>query len=62
MSEETRQKLISIGKGALIAAAGAVVPFLGQLAGVLDDGTAVGAVLGAVAAVLTNVARKFLLK
>lgn len=62
MPETTRQKLISIAKGAAIAAAGAIVPFLGELAGVLDDGTAVGAVLGAVAAVLTNVARKFLLK
>lgn len=61
MSEENYEKLVSVLKGAVIAAIGAIIPFIGQLAGLLDDGSVLGAVLGAVAAVLANLIRKFAL-
>lgn len=61
MSEENYEKLKSVLRGAVIAAIGAVIPYIAQLAGLLDDGSVLGAILGAIAAVLVNLIRKFAL-
>lgn len=61
MFETYKDKLISIAKGAAIAAVGAVVPALLEFSGTLDDGTAFGALLGAAIAIGANALRKFVL-
>lgn len=55
------EKLRKVLRGAAVAAVGAVVPVLLEFSGTLDDGTALGAVLAAVCAVVANALRKFAL-
>lgn len=56
-----RDDLIRIGRGAALAAAGAVVTFLAtEVVPHLDDSTAIGAVIAAVASTAINALRQWL--
>ncbi|MGC1275584.1 MAG: hypothetical protein WBC44_17895 [Planctomycetaceae bacterium] len=57
----SRNDLVKIAKGAALAAAGAVVTFLAvEVTPQLDDSTATGALVAAVASTLLNALRKWL--
>ena len=57
----SRADLVRIAKGAALAAAGAVVTFLAaEVLPHLDDSTAVGALIAAVASTALNALRKWL--
>jgi hypothetical protein len=57
----TRTDLVKIATGAALAAAGAVVTFLAaEVVPHLDDSTAVGALIAAVASTALNALRKWL--
>lgn len=59
----SKEYWLSIGKGALVAMAGALLAYLGTVSETIsDDSTTQGAMAGAVLAVLANIVRKFLEK
>jgi len=58
MSKQTKNKLIKVGKGALIALSGALAVYLGEVAGTFDFGTWTPMAV-AVASILANALRLF---